>query len=728
MDLSTYGWLLATFVAIALGLVWLHRRARVNRVLCCALCLAACACAVAVAGVLRWMPQAYRPVMHIEALPEEGGNIWLRNAFSITGDRLTPGFPRVVDIGAWTAEDGLRWQAGTQAGERGAALEISVPAAQRYALFFGGNRQTGKALLTYPSGESEVVDTRRDSDAWEVVVVDIGLDGSGALARMRRDMALAFAGCVAASALLFAVLYPLLRRHRAVLGGAWRRAVRWFERKLLRSRLARGPLNARRWGWALFGLCVLFAIPLMIMAFYARPAMDDYIYGMSVKAVWQQTGSLIAVVCEGIRVANHIFATWQGTYGAMLLTALQPGVFGDRFYAIGPLVLISSLIAATCFFSRTVLGKKEGMVIGGLVLFLSMQFVPGVHEAFYWFAGGVGYTFFYSLSLVLYALVLRAHRADASAKRIAYALGACLFAVFVGSGNYVTALLSCVLLGLLVAYRVVRKDRRWWIPATALLLLAGTLLVCASAPGNAARQAASIREGMPSIQAVWMSFPHALAYLARFVRFEYLLGLLIALPFLYRAAERSGCAFRYPLAVTLLSFCAYACQFTPHLVAYGIDGPDRMMAIIYYVTFWLIGGNCFYWCGWLAKRRKIFENRKACEPVRVFVRWTAVAAACLLAISCAVAVARNPEAMNGASAASSLLSGQAARYGEALAERSALLEDQTNAGSVEVEPLPRVPRVLQTVELLPDPYWDWLNGEIARYYGKEKIVVLWPAE
>ncbi|MCL2811728.1 MAG: glucosyltransferase domain-containing protein [Clostridia bacterium] len=102
-------------------------------------------------------------------------------------------------------------------------IEVSLPAAEGYSLFFFGNRQTGKVLLSYPdTGESEVIDTWRDSSEWERIFVDIGLNGTDTLGRMRRDMAIAFVGCAAASAALFALLYPLLRRHRRILGGVWR--------------------------------------------------------------------------------------------------------------------------------------------------------------------------------------------------------------------------------------------------------------------------------------------------------------------------------------------------------------------------------------------------------------------------------------------------------------------------------------------------------------------------
>jgi len=140
-----------------------------------------------------------------------------------------------------------------------------------------------------------------------------------------------------------------------------------------------------------------------------------------------------------------------------------------------------------------------------------------------------------------------------------------------------------------------------------------------------------------------------------------------------------------------------------------------MMDIIFYTNFWLIGGNLFYWCGWRARRKR------ATEAVRVVARWAAVAAAALLVLSCAVTAARQPDAIAGASAAMNLIDGRAARYGEALAGRRAVYEDESVRDAVFL-PLPEKPHVLKYTEMVADPT-DWLNASAAIYYGKDTVSV-----
>jgi len=428
---------------------------------------------------------------------------------------------------------------------------------------------------------------------------------------------------------------------------------------------------------------------------------------------------LDAVFHEAVRVAREYYITWQGSFTSIFLMALQPGIFGEQYYIFTPYLLIISLIAATWLFARTIVGKHYSGVLCWLALLFSIQFAPAPEESFYWYNGGIYYTFFYSLSLVLYCLVLQAHRASSPAKRAIYAGIAMPLAFLLGGGNYVTALLSGVLLTLLVVYRMIRKDPSRWSSFFTLVCLLVALILSVVAPGNGVRQETA-ENVMPYGKAILLSFPHAIAFFIRSMRFEFLLGALVALPFVFRAAERHNWSFRYPALVTLASLCVYACQFTPHLAAFSEDGPQRMMGIIFFTNFWLIGGNLFYWCGWFAK------NRYLPMLVHFFVRWTAVVAAMLIVLGFAVTIMREPVTMSGASAAKSLLDGSAKHYWQAQVDRTVILKDETTR-NVAVPPLPDWPHVLMYTELAPDAT-HWINDLTAAYYGKESVSVAWPTE
>ncbi len=59
-------------------------------------------------------------------------------------------------------------------------------------------------------------------------------------------------------------------------------------------------------------LVLISLIPLLALAPYARPAMDDYWHGARAHTVWMNTHSVTATVAEALRGACDIWFTWQG--------------------------------------------------------------------------------------------------------------------------------------------------------------------------------------------------------------------------------------------------------------------------------------------------------------------------------------------------------------------------------------------------------------------------------
>ena len=91
-------------------------------------------------------------------------------------------------------------------------------------------------------------------------------------------------------------------------------------------------------------------IPLIWIAFYNHPCVDDYSYGDSAYAAWRSTGSFWeAVTAAGKRTAQA-YREWQGTFSAVFVMALQPGTFGVIWYQIGSVVILGTFITASLYF------------------------------------------------------------------------------------------------------------------------------------------------------------------------------------------------------------------------------------------------------------------------------------------------------------------------------------------------------------------------------------------
>ena len=123
---------------------------------------------------------------------------------------------------------------------------------------------------------------------------------------------------------------------------------------------------------------IISLIPLYIIGFYAHPSVDDYYYGTETVKVWNDTHSVASVVSSSFDEMINTYNIWQGNFSAIFLMRLQPGIFGEQYYFIAPLILISSFAACSMFFFYTVFkrvfhtdGYRAG-IIALAITFVSM--------------------------------------------------------------------------------------------------------------------------------------------------------------------------------------------------------------------------------------------------------------------------------------------------------------------------------------------------------------------
>lgn len=80
----------------------------------------------------------------------------------------------------------------------------------------------------------------------------------------------------------------------------------------------------------ILAICILILsiIPIVAIGPYLHQFADDYVFGAPVYKAWTATHSLGACIQAAWDESMHIYQTWQGTYSACFLMALQPGIFG----------------------------------------------------------------------------------------------------------------------------------------------------------------------------------------------------------------------------------------------------------------------------------------------------------------------------------------------------------------------------------------------------------------
>lgn len=500
--------------------------------------------------------------------------------------------------------------------------------------------------------------------------------------------------------------------------------------------------SKRLMGSIVVTIFVLLLIPLLLIGRYNYPSADDFSYGLHTAQIWAETHSLAETLAAAVQQVQGAYTTWQGTFSAVFLMALQPAVFGENMYVWTSVILLFSLTIGTSLFLKVILmeylgaGFWDWIIISGIILMAMIQFVYSPVEGFYWYNGGIYYTFFYSLSLCFFSCVLSYLKSKTVLGQVFYVVFSVLLGVALGGGNYTTALNVVIVVALLTIFLVTQKDKRVLVVAVILIFCMLSLLFSMMAPGNAIRQEAV---GQPNaVKAIILSFIYGGYSILNFTTIPILLTWLFLLPYIYHIVKKLSFSFRYPLVVIGLSFCVYCAQATPPFYAMGLNLPERLINIIYYSFHILVLINLFYIVGWLSQKInqwkaqcteeqitavKLLEN-KICHyrgSARVFLVVLILFSSIGL---CTVTKGddgkadfhRLPTTVN---AAISLVTGEAVQYHNEINQRICEYQDKSQR-NITVKEYSVKPNVIYYSDVTTDPS-DWRNRVIAEFYNKKSV-------
>ncbi len=467
----------------------------------------------------------------------------------------------------------------------------------------------------------------------------------------------------------------------------------------------------------------LSLIPLLAMSHYLHPIADDYVFAASTHQAWLRTHSLTAVIKAAFDVAATMYRNWQGTYTACFTMALQPGAFGH--YWLTPFLLAGSYIAASYTFGITIMRRilkartSEAVLVTTVTTMLSIQFVASVYDAFYWFNGAVYYTFYYSVMLIL-AAILAVHATTGGFKHAATAVVAMPLTVFLAGGNFSTGLAIPAILVFTIAVMWLQGKRipRLFIAVLAVYCLA--FLPSVLAPGNEFRRIAEPHSVNP-VTAAFMAIGKGTAFMAKNINPIMLLLFAAITPTLAKMARRSRFSFGHPWLVMAASMCLYFIFVFPVCYALGIKGPGRMQNIYTYNMCWLIVFNIYYLAGAAQHRRaqggmlsshalaicSIMRGRMAAYRQMVLPLF-----AVLLVSSAILKISASSKAVG------MIRKGTVVAFDREMTQRERILAEPTATAT-----LPPI-----TVKIPSDAFNDisvyrgyWVNRGISMYYGKQWI-------
>lgn len=354
-------------------------------------------------------------------------------------------------------------------------------------------------------------------------------------------------------------------------------------------------------------------IPIVLIAFYSFPAFDDFNHSVETFKVIKNNGSFLELLKVAIDWTKSVYISWQGTYTAIFLSALQPGVFGIEYYFLGPIILIGSLIFANyyscCVIFKSFLKSNSSswIIIATIISFLQIQTLPSAQEGFFWWAGGIMHTFFFSLLLVQVALAIKLLLNKK--KSIVRIILLAIIIILSGGGSYETALASFTIFLTMLFFFLIydRKNRgNIYLLAFNSMIALIFLLINVLAPGNAVRATQSGIH-VSAIVAILESFVYAGVHIFEYVSLGTLTLTLTIFYCIYPIMQKSDFKKVNPLLFGIISFCTYATFFTPAIYGENYVASLRYLNVLYFAFYWLLISNIVVFLNYY-KTSSIFER------------------------------------------------------------------------------------------------------------------------
>lgn len=478
-------------------------------------------------------------------------------------------------------------------------------------------------------------------------------------------------------------------------------------------------LNEKAVCWLLGAALLVLVVPLLWLGRYNVPCYDDFSFSARVAAAWNENHSLWQTFAAAGEQTADYYMTWQGTFSGVFLMSLCPLVFGEQFYVIVPWLMLGALTGCTLFFFATLFRRVFGvsapfaLSTGFVVLLLWTQLVPDASQSFYWYNGSVYYTFLFSLSLLFYGLLIITLQEKRPKGRALWLVLCSVLAVLVGGGNYVSALVTAlVLIGLLAGLALAKRPEWKWLLIPGVIFMVCFLLNI-TAPGNNGRLA--IYSWEPSVPAaLWMALRFVFLNAREWLNLPVVLLLAWLTPVFWQAVQGAAFKFRFPGLVWIGSAALFAAMYCPSTYTEYSSGPSRLRNIIFYGFILLLVLDWFYLVGWLARKKKETcrgsEHRTGTVGLVFSVCIAGVLGMLVLFVGNTHLTGSEPDySFSSLEAVYSLRSGEAAVYYSAFQERLEVLKDP-NTDMVSVEPYPTKPRLL---------FVDDQLGPLVAYYGKQ---------
>ena len=466
-----------------------------------------------------------------------------------------------------------------------------------------------------------------------------------------------------------------------------------------------------------FCIFLVSLLPIAYIATFNHACYDDFGFSILTHNAWRETGSFLATLQAAWQNTVGIRNTWEGTYATSFLSALQPALFSPHLYWITTLLLLGMLLFSFWVFLRAlcktlqITEKGSVLLLFSLVGLLAIQFAPSASEGFFWFNGGVAYTFFWSVGLWRLSLWL-------CPKRYTF-LGLWVLSLIMGGSKYPTAhfFLLCDLPFLFFLFKG-KKTGRYLLAVSTLLLLGG-LLFSAFSPGNAVRAQSLGTGAMHPIKAILQALYFGFSLMSTSFTLPVVVLIALGCYMGYHTKAPQAFWFRYPWLVAMGAMLLYCAQCAPTLYMGNYLGNGRVLNTYHYT----------YLFGWLAVSTSVGGYLR--NKLRDITPTQGIRLGIALAFSCVLLVGGigyqpdgaeswGPQHTTSGSALRSLYRGQAQTWHQAMQARETALLDPT-LPEVTLSPVPNAPPIFMGDILLSPPNLSYVLSLYGDYFQKEAV-------
>ena len=458
---------------------------------------------------------------------------------------------------------------------------------------------------------------------------------------------------------------------------------------------------------ALSILLLVSIIPLVYISFHSRPSADDFNYSTDVYHYLSSGNwSIFGLIKKAIEVDIFYYNNWQGLYTSAFILALQPSIFGEKYYCIGAILLLIISFLCILYLLKTLFKilkfDKHYLFLSIFIFVFLFQQLPDIKEGLYWFNGAWNYMPFFFLSLVNIGLCLKYIFIE---QKNRYLILSCLLSFVISGGNHVTSFMNILLLIFIGIYALSKKKG---IICISLIVAVLGFALMYIAPGTAIRQAYFTN---PSIfdtlkQTFIRSFGFTSQYTTRNCVF-YILAIVLFSILVYQKEYFKDYYFRYsPIFYLFIAWIILCGMLAVPYYAMGFFGQGRVRDVVWLFEAFSITLITIYTTWYLLYR--YFEVRDIKSDLFINLLFVGLVLISAYWLNC-----------NYMEAFKELTNGQPLVFSNAYDERIDKIKNSN--GEVYVNSLPES-SLLKHSDLSSDD--SWINNSFMNYYNISGIYLI----